>query len=97
PLALVRKDSTYVYDIGQDHYQGYYVEVDPGRRCRPITNRRRDRIEGQFYLGYRRRPTSPGRFIPGGVCGTLSFAAYHPDRAIRARQCDQQRDAASGR
>src|SRR3954470_6603168 len=35
PLALVRRDSTYVYDIGQGHYQDHYVEVGPGRRYRP--------------------------------------------------------------
>jgi len=47
-LALVAKDSTYVYDLEQDRCLGHYVEVDPGRRCRPIANRGRDRIEVQF-------------------------------------------------
>src|SRR5258705_10936641 len=80
PLALVAKDSTYVYYIGQ----GHYVEIDPGRRCLPIANRGRNQLEGQFSVRYRRRPASPGRLLPG-VCGTLSFAAHHADRAVSAR------------
>src|SRR3954462_4618343 len=87
PLALVRKDSTYVYDIGQGHYQDHYVEVGSGKAIPPKANRARanrgrDRIEGQFYVACRGRPASPGRFLPGGVCGTLSYAAYHAGRAF---------------